>query len=341
MLFGVNLLAPRILLFLSFLGFLGASYAIARRFAGARTSAAVVLCMTVWGMPNYPAAMPSWYNLFLAVAAVWGLARYLESTRIRWLVFAGACAGVSILMKVIGLYTLAGLLLAVAFFEQNTAGTANDSSRPLREGLRWYSVVLTSAAVVLVLMIVRLIASDFTWPSAVHFVLPTSLIAGLLIYFEWRQPHVLPSGQRLERVLRTAGPVIAGALGPVLLFVMLYLGLGRPRRPDPRGFRLPTPSIERKHAVAARTRSDASEPRAPRDTRSRRGSARSRSRSVPRGSGDPFRCDPGDRWQPSGVPGRMVRIRHSDSRVRRRRRIGVERREVRRRAEFEQGHPAS
>ncbi len=226
MLFGVNLLAPRILLFLSFLGFLGASYAIARRFAGARTSAAVVLCMTVWGMPNYPAAMPSWYNLFLAVAAVWGLARYLESTRIRWLVFAGACAGVSILMKVIGLYTLAGLLLAVAFFEQNTAGTANDSSRPLREGLRWYSVVLTSAAVVLVLMIVRLIASDFTWPSAVHFVLPTSLIAGLLIYFEWRQPHVLPSGERLERVLRTAGPVIAGALGPVLLFVMLYLASG-------------------------------------------------------------------------------------------------------------------
>ena len=225
-LFGVNLLAPRILLFLSFLGFLGASYAIARRFAGARASAAVVLCMTVWGMPNYPAAMPSWYNLFLAVGAVWGLARYLESPRTRWLVFAGACAGVSILMKVTGLYTLAGLLLAVGFMEQNASRTAKDSTSPLREGLSWYSVVLTSAAVVLVLMIVRLITSDLSFTSAVHFLLPTSLLAGLMISFEWRHPRVLSSGERFERGLRTAGPIIAGALGPLLLFAMPYLASG-------------------------------------------------------------------------------------------------------------------
>ena len=225
-LFGVNLLAPRILLFLSFLVFLGASYAIARRFAAPRTSAAVVLCMTVWGMPNYPAAMPSWYNLFLAVGAVWGLARYLESPRTRWLVFAGACAGASILMKVIGLYTLAGLLLAVGFLEQDAAGTAEDSTGPVREVLRWYSVVLTTAAVVLVLMIVGLIYSSLSWPSAVHFLLPTSLVAGLMVYFEWRQPHVLSSGKRLAQTVRTAGPIIAGALVPVLLFAVPYVASG-------------------------------------------------------------------------------------------------------------------
>ena len=225
-LFGVNLLALRMLLFLSFLGFLGASYAIARRFAAARTSAAVVLCMTVWGMPNYPAAMPTWYNLFLAVGAVWGLTRYLESPRARWLVFAGACAGVSILMKLAGLYTLAGLLLAVGFFEQAAASAAKDSTRPVREGLCWYSVALTSAAAVLVLMVVRLISSDLAWTSAVHFLLPTSLVAGLMIYVEWRQPHVLSSGERLGRGLRTAGPLIAGALAPILLFAVPYAASG-------------------------------------------------------------------------------------------------------------------
>jgi hypothetical protein len=225
-LFGVNLLAPRILLFLSFIGFLGASFAIARRFAGARTSAAVVLCMTVWGMPNYPAAMPSWYNLFLAVGAVWALARYLESPRIRWLVLAGTCAGLSILVKVIGLYTLAGLLLAVAFFEQANVGTGRDSTKAVPQGLRWYSMVLTSAAVVLVLMIVRLISGDFAWPSAVHFVLPTSLVASLMIYLEWRHPRVSSSRERLMRALRTAGPLIGGALVPILLFAVPYMVSG-------------------------------------------------------------------------------------------------------------------
>ena len=263
-LFGVNLLAPRVLLFLSFLGFLGASFAVARRFAGARTSAAVVLCMTVWGMPNYPAAMPSWYNLFLAVGAVWALARYLDSPRVRWLVLAGVCAGLSILMKVIGLYTLAGILLAVGFIEQAEAGATKgsaevgttevdaakdsaevgttevdaakdsavkdsavkDSAVAAQEGLSRYSVVLTSAAVVLVLIIVRLVSSAFGLSSVFHFVLPTSLVASLMIYLEWRRPHVLSSKERLGRTLRTAAPVIAGTLLPVLLFTVPYVASG-------------------------------------------------------------------------------------------------------------------
>ena len=225
-LFGVNLLAPRILLFLSFLGFLGASFAIARRFAGPRTAAAVILCMTVWGMPNYPAAMPTWYNLFLAMGAVWGLTRYLESSRTWWLVFAGALAGLSILMKLTGLYTLAGLLLAIAFFEQAGVGSPRDTTGPVREGRRWYSIALTSAAVLLVVMVVRLIFSDLAWTSAVHFLLPTSLVAGLMIYVEWRRPQVLASGERLRGGLRTAGPLIAGALAPILVFTVPYAASG-------------------------------------------------------------------------------------------------------------------
>ncbi len=230
-LFGVNLLALRILLFLSFLGFLGASFAIARRFASARTSAAVVLCMTVWGMPNYPAAMPTWYNLFLAVGAVWGLTRYLESPRSRWLFFAGACAGVSILMKLSGLYTLAGLLVAVGFFEQAGAGSVSDSAdsegaASERVGPRGYSVALTSGGVALVLLVARLIWADLAWTSAVHFLLPTSLVVGLMIFLEWRQPHASPSGERLRRGLRSAGTLVAGALAPIALFVVPYLVSG-------------------------------------------------------------------------------------------------------------------
>jgi hypothetical protein len=224
-LFGVNLLAPRILLFLSFLAFSGASYAIARRFASARISAAVVLCMTVWGMPNYPAAMPTWYNVFLAVGAVWGLTRYLESTRSRWLVFAGACAGVSILMKLTGLYTLAALLFAVCFFEQATARSRTATRAP-PTGRRWYPVVLTVATVTFFLLVLRLVVADLSPSVAVHFLLPTGLVAGLIIYTEWRQPGLTPSGRRLRDLWQRAAPLVGGALVPVLLFATLYAWSG-------------------------------------------------------------------------------------------------------------------
>ncbi len=63
---GTRLIALRIAMFAVFLLWIPAVYYIATRFAGPVTAAAVTLLCVVWSIPTYPAAMPSWYNLFLA-----------------------------------------------------------------------------------------------------------------------------------------------------------------------------------------------------------------------------------------------------------------------------------
>src|SRR5713101_6013347 len=115
--FGVNLMSLRICVFLFFLAWLPAVYYVALRFTSAIAAGAITLLAVAWSYPNYPAAMPSWYNLFFATFGAAALLRYLEVRTRRWLVVAGVCGGLSILMKVIGAYYIAGVLLFLAFLE--------------------------------------------------------------------------------------------------------------------------------------------------------------------------------------------------------------------------------
>ena len=117
--FGVNLMSLRICVFLFFLAWIPAVYCIALRFTSALTAGLVTLLAVAWSFPNYPAAMPSWYNLFFATFGVSALLRHLEVRKARWLFVAGLCGGVSILIKVIGAYYIAGVLLFLAFLEQS------------------------------------------------------------------------------------------------------------------------------------------------------------------------------------------------------------------------------
>src|SRR6202158_916351 len=117
--FGVNLMSLRICAFLFFLAWIPAVYYVALRFTSAIGAGAITLLAVAWSFPNYPAAMPSWYNLFFATFGAAALLRYLDVRRARWLFVAGLCGGVSILIKVIGAYYIAGVLLILAFLEQN------------------------------------------------------------------------------------------------------------------------------------------------------------------------------------------------------------------------------
>src|SRR6266436_6163966 len=128
--FGVNLMSLRICVFLFFLAWLPAVYYIALRFTSAIGAGAITLLAVSWSYPNYPAAMPSWYNLFFATCGAAALLRYLEVRTRRWLFVAGVCGGLSILMKVIGAYYIAGVLLFLAFLEQseNSEESSEESS---------------------------------------------------------------------------------------------------------------------------------------------------------------------------------------------------------------------
>jgi len=117
--FGVSLLSLRICAFLFFLAWIPAVYYVALRFTAAVPAGLVTLVAVAWSFPNYPAAMPSWYNLFFATFGAAALLRYLDVRKARWLFVAGVCGGVSILIKVIGAYYIAGALLFLAFLEQS------------------------------------------------------------------------------------------------------------------------------------------------------------------------------------------------------------------------------
>jgi hypothetical protein len=117
--FGVSLMSLRICAFLFFLAWIPAVYYVALRFVSAVAAGLITLVAVAWSFPNYPASMPSWYNLFFATFGALALLRYLDARKIRWIFLAGVCGGVSILIKVIGAYYIAAVLLFLAFLEQS------------------------------------------------------------------------------------------------------------------------------------------------------------------------------------------------------------------------------
>jgi hypothetical protein len=112
---GINLASLRWAMFLFFFAWVPAIYYIASRFASPLASAAVTLLSVAWSVPNYPAAIPSWYNLFFAVFGVAALFRYVEKPGSVWLLVAGISGGLSCLAKITGLYYVAAMLLFLCF----------------------------------------------------------------------------------------------------------------------------------------------------------------------------------------------------------------------------------
>ena len=88
-LLGTTLWSMRLMMFGVFLAWVPSVYYVASRFARPLLAAGITLLAVVWSVPNYPAPMPSWYNLFLATFGIAALLRFLEDGRRHWLVLAG------------------------------------------------------------------------------------------------------------------------------------------------------------------------------------------------------------------------------------------------------------
>src|ERR1051325_10671781 len=147
-LFGVKLLALRYAVFAVFVPAMAAVYYLASRFATAVVAAAMTLLCAAWSLPAYPAAMPSWYNLFFALLGAAAIFRYIGTSGRRWLLLAGVCGGLSIDVKITGLYFVAGVLLFQIFREQQTAESLPEATRGLSL-YRWFVSAGLAAFVVL------------------------------------------------------------------------------------------------------------------------------------------------------------------------------------------------
>lgn len=222
--FGTTLLSLRLMLFAVFLAWVPAVFYIASRFVRPLAAGGVTLLAVAWSLPNYSAAMPSWYNLFLATFGLGALLRFLEDggDRRRWLVAAGIAGGLSFLVKVVGLYYVAGVLLFLVFhahaMSRAMSHTAEGANAPRGTG---YATFVSGALLLFVVALWSVVRHQLRAPELVQFVVPGTLLAALLVRNEW-QVAAGASRARFVALARLLGPFLLGVALPVALFLVPY-----------------------------------------------------------------------------------------------------------------------
>lgn len=232
-LFGISSMSLRILLFLSFLAFVPAVYAIASRFARPVVAGLVTLFAVTWSVPNYFAAIPSWYNLFLGTWAGWAILRHVETGRRRWLLVAGLFAGASCLFKVIGAHMVAAFLLFLLYRERHLSSgeSAHDGTggvpRPVTPFLLFEAAGLATYLAVLFFSIRARLGPG----EMLYFFFPSVCVCALLLWTEAAiPPRGVAFGRRVMRLLRLAAPLVAGTLLPIGLFLLPFVLRGQVHR---------------------------------------------------------------------------------------------------------------
>lgn len=215
---GTNLASLRIVLFVFFLAWVPAVYYIASRFASPLTAGGITLLAVAWSLPNYAAAVPSWYNLFFAVFGTAAVLRYLETGSRWWLFVAGVCGGLSFLAKSAGLYYVAAVLLSLTFREQCLTHAEPGETRTRG---RIYSVFVVACLLLFVALLSALVRSNPRSTVIIQFVLPGAALAVLLLGREARGI----SGRdwaRFATLLRMLVPYGVGIAIPIAIFLVPY-----------------------------------------------------------------------------------------------------------------------
>lgn len=230
--FGLDLRSPRILLVAAFLLCVPVFYYAATRFGSPPAAAIVTLLAVVWSVPNYLAAMPSWYNVIFGILGIAALLRFVETDRRRWLLAAGLCGGLSFLIKLVGLYFVAGALLFLVLREQHDSAAAarERSGEPVgAASALLYPAFVAASLVAFVVAVGVLISAGPGIDIRIHFLVPGAAVAAALLWSE-RTLGLgragVGSAERFARLLRLAAPFVAGVVIPVVIFLAPYVASG-------------------------------------------------------------------------------------------------------------------
>lgn len=218
-LLGTSFWTMRLVLLAAVAAWVPCVHYIATRFVRSGAAAVVTLLAVAWSVPNYPAPMPSWYNLFLATAGVAALLRHLERPARRWLFAAGLAGGLSILVKVVGLYYVAGVLLYLVFRAHSISRAREGAQSPAAPV---YASVVSLGLALFVAGLLALVRRQLLPGEVVSFVLPGVLLAGWLGATEWTQPAGRDA-VRFRTLARCLAPFVLGVALPLALFVLPYL----------------------------------------------------------------------------------------------------------------------
>jgi hypothetical protein len=215
---GAGLFSFRLAMYVIVLPWLAALWALARRVASPVAAGAAVLVAVLWSVPNYPAAMPSWYVLFFATFGGLAVCRFIETGRWPWLLAAGVAGGLAILAKVVGLFYLAAVILVLIAVERDRAPAAAPAPR-VYSGLITIGLALFTAAVTRIALRIP----STTGGPLLQFALPVALLSATLVRDEWRSPRRAPWTIRLRALTGMVLPVLVGAAVPIALFLIPYL----------------------------------------------------------------------------------------------------------------------
>ena len=221
-LLGPNSVALRIPLFFASLLWLWAMYRILLRFMPPEFAGLGALTAFVWGVPNYPAPLPSWYILFAATGGALALLKWRESGERRWLIVAGAMGGVGFLFKLTGIFFfLGGGLALLATPGAGVAPITPAPEAPERAGSRMPRLIV---AVALLLMLAALLQVVGRGDSEIlRLFVPTFLIA---IATALRLLRSAPGALSWRTLVDRLGPFLVGGAVPVLVFLALFAAAG-------------------------------------------------------------------------------------------------------------------
>ena len=215
--FGENLASPRIVLFIFFVAWIPAFFWVACRFASPLAAGAITLLAIVYSLPNYTAAVPSWYNLFFATFGMGAILQYLRRRTLRWVLIAGLAGGVSFLFKLSGLYFVAGALLFFVYREQET-----DASECTRSHSPVYSAFVAVALLAFSAALFMIARKSLSGVAVFEFIVPGEILALVCI---WRQiqPSSSPGSERFQRLFAVLLPFLVGGVLPVGIFLVPYI----------------------------------------------------------------------------------------------------------------------
>jgi len=213
-LFGTRLLALRIPLMAGFALWLPALWLVARRFLTPGTTILAVLLAATLSVPAYPSAMPTWFCLYAVTWGCWALLRWMEGGSRRWLLAAGATAGLALLFKVVGLYFLAAALAAVAWRRV--------------DGSRAYAATVGVGVLAFLALLARLVLPGWGVAGAYHFFLPALALCGALLARARRGSgdgggaSGVSAETGVRALLADVTALLAGFFAPVAAFLVPY-----------------------------------------------------------------------------------------------------------------------
>lgn len=181
----------------------------------------VTCVIGAWSLPIYPAAMPSWYLLFLATAAVAALMQWSQAMHRRWLIIAGASIGLALLVKITALYLVAASIVSVLVIVQQSH---ERRSHPTVHRRPTFEMLTTATILVLVVLVVLLLRHDLSPAEVMHLVMPITAIGVSLIYRE--RMLAMQGVIGVKEVMRALGWFVGGMTLVVAPFVMWYVANG-------------------------------------------------------------------------------------------------------------------